>query len=313
MILPSPLYRDPIYDSPTDPVMIYNRAERCWFLFYTQRRSSEFGIGVSTIHGTDIGIATSRDGARWLYRGTAEGLEFEHGRNTFWAPEIIFADGQYHMYCSYVRGVPTDWNWERRIVHYTSGDLWTWKFENVIGLPSRRTIDACVYEIEPGLYKMWYKNEEGGSHTDAAVSRDLYNWEYVGSEITDCSHEGPNVFRFAGKNWMITDTWRGQGVYSSPDFTHWTRQKNNILTGNGARPFDYGPGLHADVLVRGERAYIVYFTHPYRSNDVSTSPIADRSLDLRTVIEIAELKYDGENLTCDRDAEVQWEPDGSSD
>ncbi len=72
--LPSPLFRDPLYDSPTDPVIIRNEREGCWFLFYTQRRSSEFGVGVSTIHGTEIGIASSTDGARWLYRGTAEGL-----------------------------------------------------------------------------------------------------------------------------------------------------------------------------------------------------------------------------------------------
>lgn len=305
--LPAPLYRDPLYDSPTDPVIIWNEREECWFLFYTQRRSSEYNLGVSTIHGTEIGIATSNDGARWLYRGTAEGLHFEHGHNTFWAPEVIYAKGEYHMYCSYVRGIPTDWGWERHIVHYVSDDLWTWKFCGIMPLSSDKVIDACVFEIEDGLYKMWYKNERGGSHTDAAVSRDLYNWESVGSEITDCSHEGPNVFRFCGVNWMITDTWHGQAVYSSPDFTHWTRQDGNLLTGNGKRPFDYGVGLHADVLVRGDRAYIVYFTHPYRSTADVTSPIENKTLDLRTVVEIAELMYDGERLYCDRDADVYWD------
>ncbi len=305
--LPAPLFRDPLYDSPTDPVIIWNERESCWFLFYTQRRSSEFGIGVSTVHGTDIGIATSADGARWLYRGTAEGLRFEHGHNTFWAPEIIRAGGEYHMYCSYVRGIPTDWNWERQIVHYVSGDLWSWRFCGIIPLSSDRVIDACVYEIEDGLYKMWYKNERGGSHTNAAVSRDLYNWEVTGPEITDCSHEGPNVFRFGGINWMITDTWHGQAVYSSPDFTHWTRQHGDLLTKNGIRPFDYGVGHHADVLVRKDRAYIVYFTHPYRSNADNVSPIEDKSLELRTAVEIAELSFDGERLLCDRDADVYWD------
>ncbi len=299
--LPAPLFRDPIYDSPTDPVIV--ETDECFYMFYTQRRSSEFGIGVSTIHGTDIGIATSTDGARWLYRGVCEGLRFEHGTNTFWAPEIIFARGEYHMYCSYVRGVPVDWNWERHIVHYVSHDLWEWKFVSILPLSSSRVIDACVYEIEPGLYKMWYKNESGGSHTDAAISRDLYNWECVGSEITDCSHEGPNVFSFAGKNFMITDNWRGQAVYTSDDFTHWTRQPSMLLTSNGTRELDYGCGLHADVLLRGERAYIVYFTHPYRKG----SPVADTSRDLRTAVQIAELHYDGEKLYCDRDDDVYFE------
>lgn len=305
--LSSPLYRDPLYDSPTDPVIIWNHTEECWFLFYTQRRSSEFNLGVSTIHGTEIGIASSKDGARWLYRGVAEGLHFEHGHNTFWAPEIIYARGKYHMYCSYVRGIPTDWGWDRHIIHYTSDDLWVWQFESILPLSSDKVIDACVFEIEDGVYKMWYKNEAGGSHTDAAVSRDLYNWESVGSEITDCSHEGPNVFRFCGKNWMITDTWRGQGVYSSPDFTHWTRQREDLLSVSGVRQFDYGVGHHADVLVRGDRAYIVYFTHPYRSTAENRSPIENKALDLRTVIQIAELKCDGERLWCERDADVYWE------
>ena len=309
--LPAPLFRDPIYDSPTDPVIIWNHIEKCWFLMYTQRRSTEFGIGVSTVYGSEIGIASSTDGTRWLYRGVAEGLHFEHGHNTFWAPEIIFARGKYHMYCSYIRGVGTEWGWPAHIVHYTSDDLWVWHYESTLELSSDRVIDACVYEIEDGLYKMWHKDDAGGTHTHTAISRDLYNWEVTGAEITDCGHEGPNVFRFKGRNWMITDTWHGQGVYSSDDFTHWTRQDGDLLTKNGTRPYDFGVGHHADVLVRGEgdseRAYIVYFTHPYRSNADNVSPIEDRALGLRTVVQIAELNYDGERLYCDRDADVYWE------
>ena len=60
-------------------------------MFYTQRRSFGYQFGVTSYHGTDIGIAVSKDGLKWLYRGIAEGLVIDWGRNTFWAPEVIFA------------------------------------------------------------------------------------------------------------------------------------------------------------------------------------------------------------------------------
>ena len=107
--VPAPLYRDPIYDAPTDPVIIWNREEKCWWMLYTQRRDARNSIGVAHIHGTAIGVASSQDGYRWLYRGTLPNLEFEPGHNTFWAPEVIFEQGKYHMYVTYVRGIPTDW------------------------------------------------------------------------------------------------------------------------------------------------------------------------------------------------------------
>lgn len=40
--LPSPLFRDPIYDCPaTDPTVIWNEEEQ-WYLLYTQRRATMF-------------------------------------------------------------------------------------------------------------------------------------------------------------------------------------------------------------------------------------------------------------------------------
>ena len=39
------------------------------------------------------GAAVSDDGGEyWYYRGALD-LEFEFGHNTFWAPEVIFANG----------------------------------------------------------------------------------------------------------------------------------------------------------------------------------------------------------------------------
>ena len=118
--LPSPLFRDPIYDCPTDPTVIWNEKEEQWYLLYTQRRATDVPIGVSWVHGTALGVATSRDGTKWLYRGTLEGLDIEPGHNTFWAPEIIEAEGLYHMYVSYITGIPNDWEYPRWMLHYTS-------------------------------------------------------------------------------------------------------------------------------------------------------------------------------------------------
>ena len=305
VLLPSPLYRDPVCDGPTDPAVIWNREEKCWWMLYTQRRSLGLNLGVSSVHGTGIGVASSADGARWLYRGTLPGLDFEPGHNTFWAPEVIWAGGKYHMYVSYITGVPQDWNWPRHIVHYTADSLWHWRFESVLPLSSDRVIDACVYEIASGHYKMWYKDEDHGSHTYSAQSKDLYHWDVTGPEITDCPHEGPNVFELDKKRWMITDCWDGLAVYETEDFVHWTRQDGNLLQSPGTRPGDGAIGNHADVLVTGGRAYIYYFTHPEFPPELRTSPGFVMTVrEARTVIQAAELRVMDGRLCCDRNAPV---------
>lgn len=306
--LPSPLFRDPIYDAPTDPTVIWSREEQQWYLFYTQRRATDVSIGVSWVHGTDIGVANSIDGAKWLYRGTLQGLDIEPGRNTFWAPEIIWADGCYHMYVSYITGVPTDWEYPRDILHYISSDLWNWTFQGKLDLKAQRVIDACVYEIAPHVYKMWYKNESRESRTYAAVSEDLSHWKVLGPEITDCAQEGPNVFELGGKKWMISDYWSGLAVYCSEDFTNWVR-KRDILTESGTRTLDQGLGHHADVLVKNGRAYLFYFCHPFASEGKPEAEV-DKSIPLRqrnmSVIQVAELYVKNDELYCDRDADAHW-------
>ena len=136
---PAPLFRDPIFDGPTDPTIIYNRQEKNWWIVYTSRRANVPCHGVTWIHGTDLGAASSNDGGQtWLYRGTLNLEAVEPGRNTFWAPEILWAEGCYHMYVSYITGVPTSWNFGRKILHYTSDNLWDWKFRGEATLGSER-------------------------------------------------------------------------------------------------------------------------------------------------------------------------------
>lgn len=302
-IIPNaPLFRDPIFDGAADPVIIWNRQEEAWWILYTNRRAAACNTGVSYVHGTDIGIASSKDGGlTWTYRGILNGLEFEPGRNTFWAPEVIEADGIYHMYVSYVQGIPADWNCSRTILHYTSENLWDWKFEQPLKLSSDRVIDACIYKMGAREWKMWYKDEVNHSYSYAAVSHDLYEWEVIGPEITDCAHEGPNVFFFQNSYWMITDPWEGLGVYRSEDGAHWVRQ-GNILGSPGNRADDGTIAAHADVLVYKESAYIFYFTHPEVSMEERNDPaFVWEYRHRRSSLQVAELVVRDGRIVCDRD------------
>jgi hypothetical protein len=286
----APLFRDPIHNGAADPAIIWNRDEASWWILYTNRRANAPAIGHSWLHGSEIGIASSSDGGlTWVYRGTAQGLPFEPGHNTFWAPEVVDVDGVYHMYVSYVRGIPTTWNFDRRIIHYTSTNLWDWKHESVLDLASARVIDACLHSLPTGGWRMWFKDEEHSSHTYAADSRDLYHWTPIGPVWTEFGHEGPNVFRFREAYWMVADYWSGQLVLRSDDLDTWTRQAD-ILNEPGSRPEDNDVGRHADVLVRDDRAYIFYFTHPDREQGRHRSSIQAARLDVNAQ----------GNLVCDR-------------
>lgn len=306
-IAPAPLFRDPIYDGAADPVIIWNRQEQAWWLLYSCRRANVDVRGAAFFHGTDIGIASSsNEGRSWVYRGTLQGLEFERGRNTFWAPEVIEYQGTYHMYVSYVRGTPHDWSSDASIVHMVSDNLWDWRFVSRLQLSSSSVIDACVLRLPDGRWRMWYKDGPNGSHTFAADSPDLYEWSVLGSVIDDCPHEGPNVFFWRGHYWMITDPWQGLGVYRSEECEQWVRQPN-ILDRPGSRTDDGVKGSHADVLVQGEEAYIFYHVHPgghvpWNKWRDSVVPYEHR----RTSLQVARLQYAAGQLLCDRDAAFEF-------
>ncbi|MEV0389052.1 hypothetical protein [Nonomuraea sp. NPDC050643] len=288
-MIPQP-YRDPMYDGATDPTLIWNRAERAWWLVYTARRATAPAReDVSWVHGTDLGVASSTDGGgTWLYRGVIEGLDTEWGRHTYWAPEIVDDGVTYHMYVSVIRGVPDAWApHDRHIRHYTSPDLIRWTFRSTLGLSSSRVIDACVAALPGGGHRLWYKDEAHGSHTWAADSDDLRHWRVRGPAVTISAHEGPNVFTLGGRHWMIVDEWHGQRVLVSDDLDTW-RPRGLILDRPGGRRDDGGYGHHADVVVTGEEeALICYFTHP--------------DGDRRSSVQVARLRVRDGDLRCDRD------------
>ena len=289
----TPLYRDPIYDGAADPVVIWNREAKEWWMIYTNRRATAEDRLFAWVHGTDLGVASSKDGNDWVCRGTLPGLDIEWGRNTFWAPEIYWHEGIYHMYVTYIQGVPEDWVGRADMLHYTSPDLLNWTFQSRLDISETNIIDACIYRLPNGLFRMWFKED---NNTYAADSKDLYQWERVGLIIEGRGHEGSNVFRFKEYYWLIVDEWRGQGVYRSDDLINWERN-GLILDQPGTREEDGTIGLHADVVCSGDEAYIFYFTHPERLTGQEPPSYGTR----RSSIQAAQLDVVDGKLVCDRD------------
>ena len=292
MKVPAPLYVDPIYDGPGDPMVIRKESDGKFYMFYTQRHANQQTEGVAFAYGTAIGVAESANGVEWFYRGTLD-LDFEFGHNTFWAPEIIYNPDEklYHMYVSYIVGVYSEWRGKSSIEHYTSPDLFYWDHIGSLSFGSERIIDPCCIRLPNGKWRMWYKDERNEPGTSYADSDDLYIWEYRGLATRGMAQEGANVFMFEDKYWLIADV-HGQAVYSSDDGEHFTRQSSNILGEPGTRRDDNNVGAHADVFVVGDRAFIIYFTHP------------DNNRPARTVVQMAELKVVDGILTCDRNTEI---------
>lgn len=302
--VPAPLYRDPVYDGAADPVLVWNPTKQAWWMLYTQRRAKLDLPGVEWCHGTEIGVAESRDqGMTWTYLGTLP-LSHPDPAYSFWAPDVIRDGfGRFHMFVSYVPGPASshrNWGGERHILHYASTDLWRWSFERRIPLSSDFCIDPTLFRTPAGSWRMWYKDEGHGSRTLAVESRDLKTWAPVEDPgVSRLYGEGPKAFRFKGYYWLIKDPNSGLDVYRSADLGAWTYQ-GKILDKPGTRNSDGTIGKHADVVVCGERAFIIYFTHPFTEQAVErdgVSPFSNR----HTAIQAADLEVVDGRLVCDRD------------
>jgi hypothetical protein len=296
-----PVFSDPVYDGAADPVIIWNKKEKKWFMFYTNRRATDTNLdGVKWVHGTRIGIAESTDGgASWKYRDTANIKFHPAAEYTHWAPDVFEDKGVYHMFLTYVPGVFGNWDHPRNIVHLTSNDLLTWDYQSTLKLVSDKVIDATVYQLPNGVWRLWYNNELDGKTIYYADSKDLENWELKGKVIEERG-EGPKVFRWKGKYRMLVDNWKGMSLYASADATTWTKQPERILEFPGKGKDDQAIGGHADVVVSGNRAFVYYFTHPGRSAKTFADNVASR----RSVIQVAELEYKNGIISVNRDKPV---------
>lgn len=295
-----PVFDDPVYHGAADPVIVWNKQKSEWWMFYTNRRATiNDTTGVKWVHGTRLGIATSKDGATWKYLDTANINYRKDEGYTFWAPDVVESNGVYHMFLTYVPGIFTDWQHPRVIVHLTSKDLRNWNYESTLKLSSEKTIDASLAALPDGGWRLWYNNEKDKKTIYYADSKDLYNWEDKGQALAQRG-EGPKVFRWQNKWFMIVDVWKGMEVYTSDDLLHWTKQATRILEEGGKGKDDGAIGGHCDVVVAGDRAYVYYFTHPGRTK---LNPAPKNSFEAkRSVIQVVELKYVNDEVQCDRDA-----------
>jgi sucrose-6-phosphate hydrolase SacC (GH32 family) len=294
-----PLFRDPVHDGAADPVVVWNRARKTWWMLYTNRRADlNDGSGVTWVHGTHIGIAESADGgAHWKYMSEAD-IPLPQPDYTLWAPEVIDVNGTYHMFLTVVPGTFTDWNHPRHILHLTSKDLLHWKPLENVNLESERTIDACLFRLADGNWRLWYKNEADSSKVYFSDSPDLVHWTHKGIATTNHG-EGPVVFQWHGSYWLINDPHSGLGVFRSDDLTTWKQQPQNLLREPGTQPTDRVMGSHPDVVVDGSgRGWLFYFTQ-------QSGPDAeghDRGWARHTFLHVTELHEKDGVLTVDRNA-----------
>ena len=306
---PAPLFRDPVYDGSADPALVYNREERQWWMFYTQRRASLPVVGVSGSFGTQLGIASSPDaGKTWVYRGTAQGLSIDWGQNTFWAPDVFWDKqaGIYRMIVTYIQGIPHRWGLsggKRGMAHFTSHNLYEWEFSNFIfDLPRADIIDACVFPLPAGGYRMWYRDTGKGCATLFSDTVDFIHFSRPQTAVTEQA-EGPNVFSLGGFYWLLTDPLgcrRGLAVYRSGDLQRWERQEENLLAQPGERPLDHSPGRHADVVSACGEAYIFYFTQPWRDYTKPDDFSALQDKQAVCVVQCARIACENGRLLCDR-------------
>jgi hypothetical protein len=124
----SPLFRDPVFDGASDPVLIRNRLRALLVDALHQPASDRADEGgrVGPRERRRSGVLSTtvaRPGAI----GASSTSDHEFGRNTFWAPEVTWANDLYHVFVSYIRGVPDQWaGHARHIHHYVSEDLLKW-------------------------------------------------------------------------------------------------------------------------------------------------------------------------------------------
>jgi hypothetical protein len=202
------------------------------------------------------------------------------------------------MYLTFVPGMHTDWSGTREIVHLTSPDLLKWKRQSTLKLASDRVIDASVFRLPDGGWRMYYNNEPDHKAIYYADSNDLYTWQDKDKAIGDRAGEGPKVFRWQNHHWMIVDVWDGLAVYQSDDLTSWRRQRQAILQHPGQGEDDGVKGGHADVVISNDRAYLFYFTHPGRRGADAKK---DGPEQRRSSIQVTELRFANGQIGCNRD------------
>jgi predicted GH43/DUF377 family glycosyl hydrolase len=270
-----PFFTDPVWQGAADPCMIWNPFAEKFYIWYTQRRANlENNKGSEWAHGTQIGIASSKDGKEWSYEGviSGEGLD-DVVKNGFslWAPHVIYHKKELHLFVTYVPQIVADWSGKRFIKHYTSKDGHHWIYKSTAKLSSENCIDPCVYRLKKKWY-MIYKDEGNKHYTWIAESKNLDDWKVLGQIIDDMHHEAPYFWEQDGHKMIIVDAWdNGLRVYES---------KNGIKNWTFKTAFKGG---HPGIFQHNGKSYMVYHAHFDPSNG-KRSGICMHEIDINTII-----------------------------
>ncbi|MEM6776268.1 MAG: sulfatase-like hydrolase/transferase [Planctomycetota bacterium] len=311
-----PLFADPSYNGSCDPEVVWNSAANEWFIYYTARRAT---LDRGTYVGTPIGVISSPDLVHWRFRGYCS-FDGRRGKpdnsDTHWAPGVIVADGNLHMFATYKASAEPPWGGPGVIRHYVAPldrpiDGWT-----LVGIPEFNQpdpIDVSVLKFGD-LYRAYYRVGRGGG-IQWASSEDLIEWTNHGKCLGDVNapakqrgfgyQEAPYVFDWRGRYWMLTDPHDGLAVFHSTDGVTWAQQET-ILKADGVGVADATLARHPSVVCVGDRAFIFYHTEPNRP--YPTPPAEQRTPHQKiSFLQMAELSLDDGVLTCDRDAPITLE------
>jgi hypothetical protein len=309
----NPIYFDPIYNGTRDPEIVYNPVEKEYWVYYTSSRPV---TNIGNFVGTPIGIAGSKDLKNWRFIGYCyfNGIGGKpDAPHTYWALGIIIEGDTAHMFVTFKQDTIGSWGGSSKLEHYVSpvnNMQKGWKYFNTV-TNEPQAIDATVIKSE-NQYLMWYRNcigEPCGIYH--AKSSDLKNWELLGKtegDINDINiskiwyQEGPYVFKWKNYFWMITDPGDGIAVYRSKDADNWKFTGKILLNNEGISPSEASNGKHASVKIINNRAFIFYHTEPYAKEDDNTTFQGHK---FTCYLNMAELKFDGETLTCNRKSPVK--------
>ena len=160
-------------------------------------------------------------------------------------------------------------------------------------------IDPTLCRRPDGEWWMWFKDQQHDSETRVVGSRDLRHWRAVPAPgVSKLYGEGPKVFKYRDHYWMIKDPNRGLDVYRSENLQDWTYQ-GKIPDKPGWRNDDASVGKHCDVVVCGDRAYIIYLVEP-GMRDVPPREGVQPLVGRRSALQAAEIEVKDGKLVCDR-------------
>lgn len=242
--------------------------------FYTSRRP--FKDQASYV-GTPVGVAVSKDFVHWKFAGycSFDGVGGQpDSEKTYWAPGVIVEGDSAHMFVTLKDDSTPVWGGPSNIVHFSAPleDMISgWRRVNTV-VDTPISIDATV--IKNGdRWDMWYRDrpteDTGGLYY--AQSNDLYHWTLKGLakgdinnvEVTNHTYqEGAYAFQWKGYFWIIADPHKGLAVYRSKDAENWEYQ-GIVMYEPGTRFFDNTRARHPSVIIRNDRAFIVYHVQPF--------------------------------------------------